>query len=81
MPRRIPRLSRREMLQMSAAWVDKADNPGMAELELGSRDVYGAVVAVNFADMVWRIALTADFLAFQPVMHFGQVAVLGWLSS
>ena len=28
---RLPRLSRRATLQMSAAWVDKRDNPGMAE--------------------------------------------------
>ena len=31
---RVPRLSRRATLQMSAAWVDKRDNPGMAEWEL-----------------------------------------------
>jgi hypothetical protein len=42
-PGRIPRLSRRDITQMSAAWVDKADNPGMAELGLQSADVYGAV--------------------------------------
>jgi hypothetical protein len=54
--RRVPRLSGRELTQMSAAWVDKADNPGMAELGLQSGDVYGGVVVVNFADMIWRIS-------------------------
>jgi hypothetical protein len=44
---RIPRLFRRELAQMSAEWVDKADNPAMAELRLDSADVYGAVVAVT----------------------------------
>jgi hypothetical protein len=58
---RIPRLSRREMTQMSAEWVDKADNPGMAELDLRSADIYGAVAVINFADMAWRVALTSDF--------------------
>jgi hypothetical protein len=76
---RIPRLSRREMTQMSAAWVDKADNPGMAELELDSEDVYGGVVVVNFADMIWRAALTVDFVKMQPVTEFDQLGHLGWL--
>jgi hypothetical protein len=40
-PQYWPRLSRRELLQMSGAWVDKADNPGMANWELRSDDVYG----------------------------------------
>ena len=77
---RIPRLSRREMTQMSAEWVDKADNPGMAELELRSTDIYGAVAVVNFADMTWRAALTADFLALRPVIRIGQLTQLNWLS-
>lgn len=50
----VPRLSRRAVLQMSAAWMDKADNPGMAEWDLQSEDVSGAAVAVNFADMTLR---------------------------
>lgn len=76
---RIPRLTRREMRQMSAAWIDKADNPGMAELELQSEDIYGAVAAVNFADMIWRIALTSDFTALVPVANLEQLTQLGWL--
>jgi hypothetical protein len=65
---RIPRLSGRDMTQMSAAWVDKADNPGMAELGLQSADVYGGVSVVNFADMTWRTALTADFATLRPIV-------------
>jgi hypothetical protein len=77
---RIPRLSRREMTQMSARWVDKADNPGMAELGLRSADIYGAAAVVNFADMTWRVALTSDFSALLPVIHIGQLTDLDWLS-
>jgi hypothetical protein len=77
---RIPRLSRREMTQMSAEWVDKADNPGMAELGLRSADIYGAVAVINFADMTWRVALTAGFSALSPVIHLGQLTHLDWLS-
>jgi hypothetical protein len=76
---RIPRLSRREMTQMSAEWVDKADNPGMAELELHSADIYGAVAVINFADMTWRMALTSDFSALIPVTRAGQLTCLDWL--
>jgi hypothetical protein len=76
---RIPRLSHREMTQMSAAWIDKADNPGMAELGLQSSDIYGAVAAINFADMTWRIALTSDFSTLSPVTQVEQLANLDWV--
>jgi hypothetical protein len=77
---RIPRLSRREMTQMTAAWVDKADNPGMAELGLQSADIYGAITAINFADMTWRIALTPNFSAIRPVIRLDQLACLDWIA-
>lgn len=76
---RIPRLSAGELAQMSAAWVDKVDNPGMAELALASSDVYGGVAIVNFADLTWRVARTLDFLAFEPVAAQKQLADLAWL--
>src|ERR1017187_10065993 len=77
---RIPRLSRREITQMSAAWVDKANNPGMSELGLQSADIYGAVAVINFADMTWRMALTADFSALSPVIRVEQLAHLDWIA-
>lgn len=48
------------LAQMSAPWVDKADNPAMSELGLHSSDVYGAIVAINFTDLIWRVALTPN---------------------
>jgi hypothetical protein len=78
-PGRVPRLSAGEIAQMSAAWVDKVDNPGMAELGLASTDVYGGVTVVNFADLTWRAALTRDFLAFEPIRSHEQLADLTWL--
>jgi hypothetical protein len=57
----VPRLSRRAVAQMSAAWIDKADNPGMAAWELQSDDVSAAVIAVNFADMTLRAVVSDDF--------------------
>ncbi len=78
-PGRVPRLSAGEIAQMSAAWVDKIDNPGMAELGLASTDVYGGVSVVNFADLTWRAALTRDFLDFEPINAQEQLADLTWL--
>lgn len=52
--RHVPRLSPRAVLEMSAAWVEKGENPGMAEWQLQSADVYGAVVTVSFAEMAVR---------------------------
>jgi len=78
-PGRIPRLSAGELVQMSAAWVDKIDNPGMVELGLASTDVYGGIAVVNLADLTWRVALTRDFLSFEPIHAQEQLADLTWL--
>jgi Holliday junction resolvase-like predicted endonuclease len=76
---RVPHLSRRRLTQMSRAWVDKPDNPGMHLFDLDSSDVCGAVVTVNFADLVWRCALTSDFTALRPVEGLHQLKELGWI--
>lgn len=65
-PGRAPRLSAGELAQMSAAWVDRVDNPAMAEVGLANSDVYGGVAIVNFVDLTWKATLTGDFLAFEP---------------
>jgi hypothetical protein len=76
---RWPRPSRGELAQVTSRWLDKADNPGMANWDLASADVYGAVAVVNFAACAWRCAVTADFMTAQPVTGVGQLADLGWL--
>lgn len=65
-PGRIPHLTRREHLQMSPDWLDKSDNPGMSAWGLAGDDVYSGIVAVNFADLTWRVALGADVMALRP---------------
>jgi hypothetical protein len=65
-PRRWPRLSCREVEQMSSQWLNKSDDPGMRELQFASEDLYGAVVLINFADRAVRVALTADFIHSIP---------------
>jgi hypothetical protein len=80
-PRRLPRLSRGEVEQMSKAWVDKADNPAMNNWALGSEDVYGTLAVVNFADMTLRVAFTADFVTFRAVRSAVSLRAPAWLAS
>jgi len=47
---------------------------------LSSSDIYGAVAAINFADMTWRIALTSDFSVLSPVTHVNYLTDLNWLA-
>jgi hypothetical protein len=78
-PGTLPRLSTYELRQMSAAWIDKRDNPGMATLELESADVYGGVFVVQFAERAYRVALTSDFETLRPVTSQDELVELAWL--
>ncbi len=51
----------------------------MANWDLLSADMYGAVFLVNFADMTYRAAFTSDFVRLLPVMTGDQLADLSWL--
>jgi len=70
----IPRLSTGSTVQMSAEWLERVRNAGMLEWQLGAEDVYGAVFGLNFADMVFRAAVTDDFLSYRPVHDLQQLA-------
>jgi len=76
---RWPRPSRRELAQMTGGWLDKPDNPGMANWDLASDDVYGAVAVVNLAAMQWRCVLTSDFTIAHPLANVEALADLGSL--
>lgn len=76
---RLPWLTRREKSQMSREWLDQKDNPTMAEFDFDSADIYGAVIAVNFSEMVIRAALTKDFVDFRPAASLLQVSTSDWL--
>ncbi len=78
-PRRWPRLRRGELAQMGAGWLDKSDNPAMHEFGLTSAEVYGAVVLVNFHDLLFKAALTRDFSNWRPVDRLDQLEELDWL--
>ena len=74
-----PRLSGRELRQMGAGWIDKADNPGMAEWGLTSADVIGGVVFIRFRTREVRILVTADFTTLLPITDAAQLADLSWV--
>ena len=80
-PRRLPGLSRRELRQMSTAWMDKKDNPGMASLELESADVYGGMAIIQFAERTYRVGLTNDFETLHPLTSHDQLVDLTWLDA
>jgi hypothetical protein len=68
-----PRLSRSTLEQFSPEWLDKPDNPGMANLELTSRDVSGLVLMIQFARREWKCAVTNDFRTGTPVHDLAEV--------
>lgn len=78
-PKYWPGLSRRSLAQMSAQWLDKADNPGMGEWNLRSDDVFGGVMLINFSEMAFKVALTRDFRRLIPVTDIDQLGALDWL--
>ena len=77
-PRHWPRFRSSELRQMSAAWLDKPDNPGMVDWAVSSKDVYAAVVLVNFHDSAFKAALTADLESWLPVTESRQLDDLEW---
>ena len=51
----------------------------MHELELAHKELYGAVVLINFADRTFRVAMTADFVRLHPVRSDEQLSDPSWL--
>jgi hypothetical protein len=78
-PRRWPRLRRGELTQMDVGWLDKADNPAMSEWGITSEDVYGGLALINFAELRYKVALTSDFVTWQPIERLDQLRDVHWL--
>jgi hypothetical protein len=74
-----PRLTPSRLRQMSRDWLNQPDNPAMVEWELEADDIYAGVMVVDLATPAWRLALSADFEIYAPVLEPGQLEAIGWL--
>ena len=61
-PARWPRLRRGELTQMRVEALDKPDNPAMSDWSVTSKDVSGGIVLVDFQLLLFKVALTRDFV-------------------
>lgn len=77
-PRRWPRIRRGELTQMAIDWLDKSDIPAMSEWGISSEDVYGAIVLINFHELLYKVALTSDFTTWQPINAHEHLEDLAW---
>lgn len=75
-----PRLSGRALKQMGAAWINKADNPGMAEWGLRADDLVGGVILVQFQAMRLRFGVTKDYETLLPITSETDLSDLSWVS-
>ena len=65
----IPRLTPSRLRQMSRDWLNQPDNPAMTEWELEADDIYAGVMVVDLATPAFRVALSADFATYAPVLE------------
>lgn len=77
--RRWPRFRSTELNQMTPAWLEKADNPGMREFGFRAEDLYGAIVLVSFSALAVKSAVTADFLRLRAVTDWESLVDLAWV--
>lgn len=69
----IPRLTPSHLRQMSRDWLNQPDNPAMVEWELEADDIYGAIMIVDLALTVFRVAVSSDFEAYTPIRELSEL--------
>jgi hypothetical protein len=72
-PYRWPRLTRREIDQMSPEWLSQLDNPGMESMGVGGDNVGGLIVSIQFARREWKSVMTLDFGEIQVLSSLEQL--------
>ena len=75
----IPRLTPSRLRQMSRAWLNGPDNPGMAEWEFEADDLYAGVMVVDLALDTARVAVSSDFDAYLPLRDLAELSDLAAL--
>lgn len=74
-----PHLRRAEAIQMAVHWLDKPDNPAMAEWGVTAADLYGGIVLVNFHSLQYKAFLSNDFATWSPVTRLDELEDLDWI--
>jgi hypothetical protein len=72
-PGAIPRLTPSRLRQMSRAWLNGPDNPGMAEWEFEADDLYAGVMVVDLALDTARLAVSSDFESYRPLRDLSEL--------
>jgi len=75
----IPRLTPSRLRQMSHAWLNGPDNPGMTEWEFEADDLYAGVMVVDLALNTARVAVSSDFETYLPVPDLADLQELAAL--
>jgi hypothetical protein len=75
----IPRLTPSRLRQMSRDWLNQPDNPAMIEWVLEADDIYAGVMVVDLATPAFRVALSANFDTYAPVLEPVQLEAIHWL--
>jgi hypothetical protein len=75
-PGNIPRLTPSKLRQMSREWLNQPNNPAMADWDLQADDLYAGVAVVDLATTTMRIAVSADFALYQPVVELAELSEL-----
>jgi hypothetical protein len=69
----IPRMTPSRLRQMSRDWLNQPDNPAMIEWELKAEDLYAGVMIVDLATPAFRVAMSADFETYAPVLQLADL--------
>ena len=78
---RLARLRNAQLGQMTPGWLASPVNAGMIEWDLEAHRVYGAIFVINFADLLFKVAATADFRRVVAVEDLKMMTDLKWLET
>jgi hypothetical protein len=72
----IPRLTPSAQRQMSRDWLNRPNNPAMADLGLEADDLFSGLMVVDLASRAFRLVLSADFENYRPVADLSELQQL-----
>ena len=75
-----PQPRRGPLTKKDIEWLSESENKAMTD-HVKTEDVFGAIVLVNFHDLLVKAVLTTDFVGWRPVESPEQLKDLNWLDS